>query len=209
MKEWMKEWMNAPSRWPPPSPRLCYLTFSAFFVDISASLTSKQMNIKHFPACSCDQTLSVAPSTHRGAIPALKPLSIKCFHMEGGGKSHHMLAISGYRSNHTWHRGIRDLILNAVVKNSGKQNPAWWWHAWERAWWAGNTCNIHCICSCVFSWSHSLSLEEPDRSTPAKVLIYELLVCFSQFIRVCTVQPASVPLQQPALIFINSGAHRM
>lgn len=52
----------------------------------------------------------IVPSTHQETIAAFKPLSIKCYHMEGWGYWR-MLAITHYKSKHKWHLVIKVLIL--------------------------------------------------------------------------------------------------
>lgn len=72
----------------------------------------------------------IIPSSHQETIPAFKPLSIKCFHMEGWGYCWHprMLAIRHYKSKHKWHLVIKVLILLAWLMSMKTQNTLWQEH---------------------------------------------------------------------------------
>lgn len=111
----------------------------------------------------------------------------------------HMLAIKHYRSNQTWHQGIKDLILRTMVKIVEKKTGF------------GDstsvkTLNRHQICT-IYTFRLTLAFISArwGRCTPMQVLINELLVDVSLFISVCTLQPMSAPTAAACFHFHKLG----
>lgn len=162
-------------------------------------------NAEYLPVINIFLSVSVTKpvtSTHEEPFQpwSLYQLSASTWRVEW---TRHMLAIKRYRSNQTWHQGIKDLILRTMVKIEEKKT-----HFGDGT--SVKTLNRHQICTIyIYIYMFRLTLAFISarwcRCTPMQVLIYELLVDVSLFISVCTLQPMSAPTAAACFHFHKLG----